>query len=301
MDIDYGYYGLTKDEATVRGIKVAEYLVTEMPEFYREVTHVPRDLEDMIERFELVWPMPFEEKYVESRKINEFKAFRELLQNALDAEHEVYGYEKIRIDVRVDNLGTHVVDRGKGITWRAFLMGGSDKPCYARGYFGEGLKLAGLRFSAIGHPVYLFTGRVVYKMMYYRPMDVFAIVFGRSRKDVKGTHVLIYRWRLPKWMLENMYVKKTPGLHKLCSVKFGSRDCEYDMPNEVYIDDSKDTKLYVRDIFVNTFRNMFGDTAFYTYNLWWVELDPNRTNVESSYMLDKEIKRRLTTKSQTPE
>jgi len=289
MDIDYSYYGLTKNEAITRGIKVAEYLKVETPDFYNQCVYIPPELKDYIERFELVWPMPIEAKYAERREITEFIAFREILQNALDADQEVHGYDRISVRIEVNDLGTHVIDRGRGITWRAFPLGGSEKPCYSRGYFGEGLKIAGLRFGVLHHPVFIFTRREVYKMFYYHPSDTLVIVFGRSKKDVKGTYVLIYRWYLQKYLLRAIYVKKNPDLHELCTVKFDSPECNYEMPNTVYIDDSGRTKLYVRDIFVNYFDKMFGENAMFTYNLWWVELDPNRVNVKSTYQLDKQI------------
>ena len=41
-----------------------------------------------------------------------------------------------------DTHGTWIVDSGRGITVEALRIGGTNKECWMRGYYGEGLKLA---------------------------------------------------------------------------------------------------------------------------------------------------------------
>jgi len=268
----------------LRGMKLVKYLEVEVPELCKFATEIPKDLEEYIEGFDIIWSLPILEKYIQRRKIDEFIAFREILQNALDVEHEMYGYDNISVKVEVDRLGTHVIDRGKGISWRAFLIGGSDKPEWMRGHFGEGLDLATLMFGVKGHPVFFFTRDVVYKTVYHPKTDTFHVVFGRSKVYVRGTHVLIYKWKLPKDIQKVVYWKNNPDLTVIGEVMVKN------MPNLVFRDESKKKKLYVRDIFVNIGENITGRPFYYSYNLWWVELDPNRTNVVSAYELARQIR-----------
>jgi len=279
----FSYYGIPPEEAAIRGFKLADYLEVESPELVKFATQIPKNLSSYIDKFEIIWSLPILEKYATRRRLDLFIAFREILQNALDAEHEKYGYDGINVRIEVSSLGTHVIDRGRGITWRAFLIGGSEKPEWMRGHFGEGLDLATLVFAINGHPVYFFTRNVVFKTVYYPPMDAYLVVFGRSKVDISGTHVLIYGWKLPKDMLKKVYWKMNEDLELIGRVNIR------DMPNMVF-KDKKSTKLYVRDIYVNESKEITWKPFYYTYNLWWLDLDPNRTNVASSSQLYEQVR-----------
>jgi len=286
-------YGISPEEASIRGMKLVEYLEVESPDLCRKATEIPKDLREWVEKYEIIWSLPIVEKYAETRRLNEFLAFREILQNALDIEHELYGYDGIKIEVYGDKHGTHVVDRGRGITWRAFLIGRSEKPEWARGRFGEGLDLATLVFGIKGINVYFFTKDIVFKTYYDKKYDLFLIVMGQSKKYVKGTHALIHKWKLPKDMLELVYWKTNPKLEVLSRVDYSPRQELPAMPNLIFRDKGKDKKLYVRDIFVNYGDTITGRPFYYSYNLWWVELDPNRTNVYDSWELAENVKKVL--------
>ncbi|GAI82864.1 unnamed protein product, partial [marine sediment metagenome] len=67
----------------------------------------------------------------------EWEAIRDIVQNALDeAEAYRWGY---------DDQGFWISDRGKGVAIADFLLGPPKlKPDYARGKFGEGMKIATL-------------------------------------------------------------------------------------------------------------------------------------------------------------
>jgi len=80
----------------------------------------------------------------------EWEAIRDIVQNSLDeTERYTYGY---------DARGLWIADRGAGVSVRAFLLGpGKVKPEWARGRFGEGMKLALLTFLRLGYSVQVLT------------------------------------------------------------------------------------------------------------------------------------------------
>jgi hypothetical protein len=289
----YSRYDLTAREAARLGIRPLEYVEVEDPDFANEARHIPSGLENYIEGYDLVWTLTIEQSYAEQRRWDEFISFREFIQNALDEEHVVYGYDNISISVETDSLGTWVKDRGRGINYRAFMLGAHEKPCYTRGYFGEGLKVAALWFTTNIGDVYIFTKDIVYRCYYSRLADALVIVFGRSKIYADGTWVLIHRWWPDEEEIKKIYFK-TAGFEVLFRKDSPSDDCPHEMPNMILAPGGEKSCLYVRDIYVNEFLNLFTKPALYSYNLWWVNLEPNRRQVESTRELEEEIARLLT-------
>jgi len=76
----------------------------------------------------------------------EWEAIRDIVQNALDeCEYYTWGY---------DDEGLYIRDSGKGVAVADFLLGPPKlKPDYARGKFGEGMKIAALALIRMGYPV----------------------------------------------------------------------------------------------------------------------------------------------------
>ena len=86
----------------------------------------------------------------------EWEAIRDIVQNALDeAESYQYGY---------DAKGLWIADKGKGVAIADFLLGPPKlKPDYARGKFGEGMKIAALALLRKGYSVKVETvGREIW-------------------------------------------------------------------------------------------------------------------------------------------
>jgi len=81
-----------------------------------------------------------------------WEAIRDIVQNALDeAESYHWGY---------DDKGLWITDKGKGVAVADFLLGPPKlKPDYARGKFGEGMKIAALALLRMGHSVHVKTVR----------------------------------------------------------------------------------------------------------------------------------------------
>jgi len=285
----YKKYGLTKETAAAKGIRPLEYLKIESPEFAEEASRIPSEVADLIEKQELVWALSIESTYGQRRRWNEILAVRELLQNSLDAEHEAVGYDKLSVKIESDARGTWIKDRGKGITYKAFILGGEEKPCQMRGAYGEGLKLTLIWFTALsGAPyrLYFFTrGKVVFTCYYSKLADALVIVFGRSKYSAGGTHVLLSRYYMPP-EVKKLYFK-TAGFKPVCKTVYSIANCEVPMPNLVL---SPGGSLYVRDLYVNAITKITGKRpAWFSYNLWWVTLEPNREMVNSLWNFKSEV------------
>ena len=80
----------------------------------------------------------------------EWEAIRDIVQNSLDeAEKYLWGY---------DSDGLWIMDKGKGVAVADFLLGPPKlKPDYARGKFGEGMKIAALTLLRHGYSVHVRT------------------------------------------------------------------------------------------------------------------------------------------------
>ena len=280
----YEEYGLTAKEAAMAGIRALDYVRIESPQFVEHCEEIPYALADMIDHFDLVWVLSVESSYAERRRWNDFISFREFLQNALDSMHESVGYENIKVDVSVNELGTWVMDRGKGLDHTAFLLGGKDKECYLRGRYGEGLKVASLWFASRKHDIYIFTHDNVFKC-WYPEEGLLTVVFGKNKKYVHGTWILITDYKVPSEDLRKLYYK-LGDFHVVFRHDTEHSDCPHKMPNLIL---EPGDYLYVRDIFVNKISEMFGTPSYFSYNLWWVDLEPNRVQVQSTWELQKEM------------
>lgn len=82
----------------------------------------------------------------------DWEAIRDIVQNALDeAESYLWGY---------DDQGLWIIDKGKGVAVADFLLGPPKlKPDWARGKFGEGMKIASLALLRKGYSVHVRTIR----------------------------------------------------------------------------------------------------------------------------------------------
>lgn len=98
------------------------------------------DLASKIAGYDALFSTGLSKDYVEKREFNLFMSLRELIQNALDEEELVTGQPHVQF--KQDVHGTWVTDSGRGLTIESLRMGESNKECWMRGYFGEGLKLA---------------------------------------------------------------------------------------------------------------------------------------------------------------
>lgn len=264
-------------------VNVAQYFVAKFPieqwlETYPETEPIilwdPPEIKPDIERWTHVIATNFTVRY--PVEWSDETCLREFVQNALDVSEEEIG--KPLVDVEWDPIryATVIKDYGKGITDQAVLMGGTDKPCWMRGYWGEGLKMSvGFLLKSYNTPTYMFTKRGdVYKTVSIRGTLVF--VYGISRVYMSpgvGTAIIIPNWKAPE--IEIITLTPYQKERILFEAMYGTRECPHERPSRV-IDDGGN-KLYVAEIFVNTMDKAIGIRSLYTYDLWWLKLHRGRT------------------------
>jgi hypothetical protein len=311
----YEEYGIPHEVGTSM-MKLIDYVSIESPKFAAEASYIPPDLSDTIERFDIVWPTNLDKSYIKRRHWDKNMAIREFIQNALDAEDESYGYSNVdrysqHIDIHqteefiddsitgLDALFSGTIrsivirDHGKGISYKAFMMGGEDKLCYLRGAYGEGMKIAALYMSAKGHDVYILSGNDVYKCFYSEMTHTLVISIGKSKYHINGTEVLIHKLCTNIENIDDLVFNPTdPNIEKSATSEFSHHTCAYAMPSSVIEYNDQRKRLYVRDMFVNYLDDIISN-AFYSYNLWWIELEPNRKTVVSTQSMAVQISRTL--------
>lgn len=269
-------------------MKIISYVAIENPKLALEASYIHSDLVDDIDHFDIMWTTSMEKSYAKRRDWDAMMAVREFIQNALDAEHEKLGYDNI--DIKIHNIrsspkiiGNHlslvIEDQGDGITYKSFALGGEDKKCYLRGAYGEGMKVAALYMSMKGKDVYIFSGDTVYKCYISKITNMLTISIGKSTTHTKGTKVVIQNFYLDQDEIDDIiYKPHDPRIDIKSTSYYCGISCPDDMPNTVMNTTDERNRLYVRDMFVSYTDKIINDT-FYSYNLWWVDLEPNRTNV----------------------
>jgi len=217
-----------------------------------------------------------------------FHAIREFVQNSLD-ETETF-------DIRLTSEGLEISDQGMGFLVPDLLLHYREKPSWARGQFGEGLKIACIVALRNGFPLYIWTTEKVIRPLFLlkrfiergevheaRVVYFFFHTFPRER----GTTILIQGYKGELFL--DRFVQKLPSQ----SLVFSRQD---------EIDDHRFThsmidypvgttgpgthRLYVRDIYVSD----FWEPTLLSYNLWRVDLDPDRVGFKNPRQAIDEIK-----------
>jgi hypothetical protein len=236
----------------------------------------PHDLASMIAGYDALFSTGLSKDYVEKREFNLFISLRELLQNALDEEEMVTG--KPYAQLEQDSLGMWITDRGRGITLEALRMGESNKECWMRGYFGEGLKLAASYLTLNRIPVYIFTKDKILKFLVL-PEDAqnpgIFVLIGRSKEEVQGTRILLYGYKPDPEFIEKMVRFWNNELENklVAEVIFSSKDCPKEMPSAIY---DFPNLLYIRNMYVGEMSQAAKRKSLLSYDLWWVRLDVSR-------------------------
>jgi hypothetical protein len=193
----------------------------------------------------------------------EWEAIRDIVQNALDeAEAYRWGY---------DSSGLWIADRGRGVAVADFLLGPPRlKPDWARGKYGEGMKIAALALIRKGYPVHIETVERDIWMIFLEQKvngsaETLAAIWRPDGTKV-GTkfHIVGYSGnafadRFAVNLPRSAVVAEGPSrltrpyrrFNQLIKTEFGSR-------------------IYARDIYV---RNI---NSPYSYNLWSFDMAPDR-------------------------
>jgi hypothetical protein len=291
----YDSYGIPPDKGEAM-MKIIEYVAIENPKLALEASYVHTDLVGLVDHFDIMWTTSMQKSYAKRRKWDVMMAIREFIQNSLDAEHEKLGYDNIDIEIHhfKGKSGLVIRDRGDGVTYKSFELGGEDKKCYLRGAYGEGMKVAALYMSMNRNDVYIFSGDTVYKCYISKLTDMLTISIGKSTDYISGTKVIIINLNISQDEIDKIiYQPYDPTIEKKYTSYYYGTLCFDDMPNTVMHTPGERHRLYVRDMFVNYLDEIVDGVPFYSYNLWWIDLEPNRTNVSRSSQLNVEVSKLL--------
>jgi len=236
----------------------------------------PPDMISKISGYDALFITGLSKDYVDKREFSIFISLRELLQNALDEEELVRGQPHVQFEQ--DKYGTWIIDRGRGLKLESLRMGESNKECWMRGYYGEGLKLAASYLTLNHFPVYIFTRDMVFKFLVL-PRDAqnpgIFILLGRAKEEVPGTRILLYGYKPdPEFMKKLVRFWNSKLTEKLVAEeKFSSRDCPKEMPSAIF---DFPNELYIRNMYAGEMSQVAKRKSLLSYDLWWVRLDVSR-------------------------
>lgn len=217
-----------------------------------------------------------------------FHAIREFVQNSLD-ETETF-------DIRLTSEGLEISDQGSGFFVADLLLHYREKPKWARGQFGEGLKIACIVALKNGFPLYIWTTDKVIRPLFLlkrfiergevheaRVVYFFWHPFPRER----GTTVLIQGYKGEMFL--DRFVQKLPSESFVFSRQSTIDDHRFthsmiDYP--VGTTGPSTHSLYVRDIYVSD----LWEPTLLSYNLWRVDLDPDRVGLKNPRQVENEVK-----------
>ncbi len=195
----------------------------------------------------------------------EWEAIRDIVQNCLDeAEAYQWGY---------DEEGLWISDKGRGVAVADFLLGPPKlKPDWARGKFGEGMKIATLALIRKGWPVRVeTTGRELWLIFLEQKVNGTAETLAalwRPNGSTKGTtfHIIGYTGgafedRFAVNIPKKSILWEGPSTIKRPKQRFNQL-IDYAFPTG--------SRIFTRDIY---FRDI---NSPYSYNLWSFDMAPDR-------------------------
>nr|MDD5082210.1 hypothetical protein [Dehalococcoidales bacterium] len=208
----------------------------------------------------------------------EWEAIRDIVQNALDeCEYYSWGY---------DGEGLYIRDTGKGIAVADFLLGPPKlKPDWARGKFGEGMKIAALALNRMGYPVRVETAGREIRMTFVQQktngrVETLAALWrpgGRSTGTV--FHIIGYRdsafedrftINLPRCAViaegPSPITQPSRRFNQLIKHDFSGSSSSGSPGKET----SGTSHIFARDIYMRAINSPF------SYNLWGFEMAPDR-------------------------
>lgn len=200
----------------------------------------------------------------------EWEAIRDIVQNALD-ETDAYQYG-------FDKEGLWISDKGKGVSVSDFLLGPAKlKPDYARGKFGEGMKIAALALVRMGYDVHIETvgrelwitfleqkvnGKVETLAALWRPDG---IRIG-TRFHIRGYHGDAYEKNFAVNLPKAAILAEGPSPLAEPVVRFNQ------LLDPAFTGGSR---IYARDIYMKDIDSP------YSYNLWGFDMAPDRHGPKS--------------------
>jgi len=195
----------------------------------------------------------------------DWEAIRDIVQNSLDeAEGYQWGY---------DESGLWISDSGRGIAVADFLLGPPKmKLDYARGKFGEGMKIAALALLRQGYSVHVeTTGRELWIIFLEQKVNGIAETLAalwRSNGRPQGTefHIIGYKGsafedRFAVNLPREAILVEAPARIDSPITRFNQL-IDYRFPTG--------SRIFARDIYVKDINSP------YSYNLWGFDMAPDR-------------------------
>ncbi len=221
-----------------------------------------------------------------------YHAIREFVQNSLD--------ETESFEMKIVQDGLEIRDEGAGFLAADLLFHYREKPPWARSQFGEGLKIACLVSLRNGYPVHIWTKeKIVRPLLLQKRFSEAGVVhevavlyfFWAPFPQTSGIRVLIQNYKGELYL--DRFVQKIPTENILFS-RDGTID-EHKITEHILNyppgrgQKPEMNRLYVRDIFVTD----FWQPTMFSYNLWGVQLDPDRVAVTDPDAAARNIARLL--------
>lgn len=233
-------------------------------------------LRNTIRQYDGMISLNISKEYIQKRGFSEFKALREIIQNSLDETELPTGVPDVTI--KIDEMGTWIIDNGRGLNGNAFIIGNSEKECWMRGYYGEGLKLALGFFLLVGYSVYIFSNKNVFKPVFLPVKKEKAwlnILLGEGANSEKGTRILIANYKADKKMLDELVSFQNQDINDkiVDRIVMKGKECDYEKPLTIY---DYPNLLYMRNLLVGKANEVTKRRSFFTYDLWWFRLDVSR-------------------------
>lgn len=267
-------YGLPEEY----GIYVTS--IKELTDKIREEDKVVlKDLEELVPKiiqYDGIISLNISKEYIKKRGFSAFKAIREIVQNSLDETELSTGAPDVTIEV--DTSGIWITDNGRGLDGEAFIMGSSEKQCWMRGYYGEGLKLAIGFFLLKGFPVYIFSDNKVFKPVFLpvdREKSWLNILLGEIDAFESGTKILISGYNPNQKMLNELISFKNPDIQNKIIDEIPLKGVNCDVERHLTIYDHPNL-LYMRNLLVGKSIEVTKRKSFFSYDVWWFRLDVSR-------------------------
>jgi len=200
------------------------------------------------------------------RRWTDFMAIREFIQNALD---EADRYDT-KPQIKTEPNKLVITNPSKKLLPKHLKIGGSEKECWERGRYGEGLKVAAMRLLPRSQ-IYIYSHDNAYRFL-TDGKDLYLLI---GTIDNIGEKTIVEIYNPPRIDIKEMIYSEPTFVEATYSVP----GCQVAKPSKIK---KQPDKLYVRDIYVNTLKELTGFSSLYSYNLWWVTLSEDRTHVTST-------------------
>jgi len=230
-------------------------------------------------------------EYPHTRGWGSWEGIREVIQNSLDEMQELTNVASYKSEVTAD--GISISDIGRGLGVHNLLIGKSEKPPWARGRFGEGLKIGLMTLLVRGYDVEVYSGSYYIKPKFadmkfakveppgYFIEKIFVICYRAITPPVEGTIVKI------KGLFDDYRERIALNLDKYVVFKawtvVAGKTFYYTIMN---LGPGR-RKIFVKDIYVSDANDVVKGGALYSYNLVNVVLDESRRIPSSSSVFEE--------------